>query len=53
MDHNVNLRMEETNKYLSSSDIVNGTANLYKIKEKEMESALKDIYREIGYSEMD
>lgn len=53
MDNYGNLKEKEINKYLSPSDIVNGTANLYEIKEKEMEAALKDIYREIGYSEMD
>ncbi|MFL0247848.1 hypothetical protein [Candidatus Clostridium stratigraminis] len=48
-----NLKTKETNNYLSPSDIVNGTANLYEIKEKEMEAALRDIYREIGYVEID
>lgn len=53
MDDQENLKIKEKNNYLNPSDIVNGTANLYEIKEKEMEAALKDIYREIGYMEMD
>lgn len=53
MDNKVTSSKENAGKYLSASDIVNGTANLFEIKEKEMESALKDIYREIGYSEID
>lgn len=52
MDNKITSK-EEINKYLSASDIVNSTANLYAIKEKEMESALNDIYKEIGYTEMD
>lgn len=53
MDDQENLKIKETNNYLNPSDIVNGSANLYEIKEKEMEAALRDIYREIGYVEMD
>lgn len=34
--------------YMGASDIVNGTASLYKIDEKEMETALKDIYKELN-----
>lgn len=53
MESNISLGKEEINKYLGASDIVNSTANLYIIKEKEMESALKEIYKEIGYTEME
>lgn len=38
---------------MGASDIVNGTAPLYKIEEKEMESALKEIYEEIGVKDME
>lgn len=34
-------------KYLGASDIVNGTPSLYKPREKEMESALDEILKEI------
>lgn len=41
------------NGYLGASDIVNGAAPFYKIEEKEMESALKEIYEEIGVKDME
>jgi hypothetical protein len=41
------------NGYLGASDIVNGAAPFYKIEEKEMESALKKIYEEIGVKDME
>lgn len=53
MNKKITSTKEEINKYLGASDIVNSTANLYVIKEKEMESALNEIYKEIGYTEMD
>jgi hypothetical protein len=39
---------KEGSKYLGASDIVNGTAPLYKIEEKEMESAIEDIMDNIN-----
>jgi hypothetical protein len=34
--------------YMGASDIVNGTPSLYSIGEKEMESALEEINKELG-----
>ncbi len=39
------------NGNLGASDIVNGTASLYEIKE--MESALNHIYKEIGVKDFE
>jgi hypothetical protein len=38
---------KEEVKYLGASDIVNGTASLYKIREKEMKTDLENISNEI------
>lgn len=46
-----NTSYNEQSNNLGASDIVNGTACLYSIREKEMETALKDLYKEIGYEE--
>jgi hypothetical protein len=34
-------------KYLGASDIVNGTPSLYEPREKEMETAIEEILKEI------
>lgn len=47
MKENENKIIKETSKYLGASDVVNGTPALYSFNEKEMESALEEIYREI------
>jgi hypothetical protein len=44
----VKKRIKDSGEMLGPSDIVNSAGGSYVIKEKEMETALKNIYKEIG-----
>ena len=43
-----NIIPKEESKYLGASDIVNGAANTFQIKEEEMATALEEIMKEIN-----
>jgi hypothetical protein len=44
---------KEACKYLDAANIVNGTSQFYVIEEEEMESAIKEIMDEIGYTPLE
>lgn len=48
MEHKRNNEVKkERTGYLGASDIVNGSPSMYEIREEEMESALRNIMKEI------